>query len=116
VVTITALRSGTDAWLVDGNNAVIARIDGGLVGFDVLLISLGKALKPYKVLFYRRESLGPWEMQVAGDSHWAPYHAPRLARQTGRRQRYAIAFGCLLIAIAAALSWFADHGILLSHQ
>jgi hypothetical protein len=115
VVTATAPRSGTDTWLVDGNDAVIAKIDGGLVGFDMLLISLGKALQPYKVLFYRRESFGPWEMQVAGDSHWVPYEAPRLTRQSGRRLMYVMAFGCLLVAIAAALSWFADHGILVSH-
>jgi len=115
VVTATAPRSGTDSWLVDGSNAVIAKIDGGLVGFDTLLISLGKALQPYKVLFYRRQNFGPWEMQVAGDSHWVPYKAPRLARETGRRLMYALAFGCLLIAIAAALSWLADNGISVSH-
>lgn len=114
VVTATAPRSGTDSWLVDGNDAVIAKIDGGLVGFDMLLAGLGKALQPYEVLFYRRESFGPWEMQVAGDSHWVPYEAPRLARQSGRRLMYVMAFGCLLIAIAAALSWFADYGILVS--
>jgi hypothetical protein len=114
VVRVTASRGGTDAWLLDGNNAVVAKVDGGLAGFDGLLISLGKALQPYKALFYRRESFGPWEMQVAGDSHWAPYEAPNFAQSSERRLRYAMSVGCVLIAIAVALSWFAGHGILLS--
>ena len=111
VVTAAAPRSGTDAWLVDGSDAVIAKIDGGLVGFETLLINLGKALQPYNVLFYRRVNFGPWEMKVAGDSHWVPYEAPRLALESARRLMYALAFGCILIAIAAALSWLADNGI-----
>lgn len=114
VVTATASRGGTDAWLLDGSDAVIAKVDGGLVGFDGLLASLGAALQPYNALFYRRKSLGPWEMQVAGDSHWAPYEAPKFARRSELRLRYAMSIGSLLIAIAALLSWLADHGLLLT--
>ena len=109
VVTASAPRSGTDSWLVDESDAVIVKIDGGLVGFDSLLSGLGKALQPYRVLFYQRENFGPWQMQVAGDSHWVPYEAPRLARQSGRRLMYATGFACFLIALAVALSWFAGH-------
>ncbi|GLQ90973.1 YdbT family protein [Dyella flagellata] len=112
VVTAAAPRSGTDSWLIDGNDAIITKIDGGLVGFDSLLMNLGKALQPYQVLFYRRENFVRWEMQVAGDSHWVPYEAPSIARKSGRRLMYAIAFGCLIFAIALALLSLTHLGIL----
>lgn len=110
VVTVTAPRSGTDTWLIDGKEAVITKIDGGLVGFDTLMAGLGQALKCYEVGFLKRDNFGIWNMQVAGDSHWVPHDGPHFARQRGRRMRFTTVFGCALIAIAVALSWLADHG------
>jgi hypothetical protein len=109
VIIVKAPRSGTDSWLVDGSDVVIAKIDGGLVGFESLILNLSKALQPYKVLFYRRENFGPWQMQVAGDLHWALFEAPRFARQNGQRLMYVMVIAGLLISIAIVLSWFANH-------
>jgi hypothetical protein len=114
VITASVPRSGADSWLIDGSDAVIAKLDGSLEGFDSLLVGLGKALQPYEALFYRRQSFGPWEMQVAGDSRWVPSGPPQMTRRSGRRLAYVMALGCALIAIAVALSWCADHGILIS--
>lgn len=104
VITASAPRSGTDSWLLDKDDTCLAKLAGSLVGFDGLLTELGQALKPYQALFYRRDNFGPWEMQVAGDSHWVRYEAPRFARRSGRRQLYATMFAGLLIAIAVVLS------------
>lgn len=115
VVTVSTPRGGTDTWLIDGNDAVITKIDGSLIGFSMLIASLGQALKRYEVIFFKRDNFAPWEMQVAGDSHWVPHEGPRFARQRGRSMRYTTVFGCALVAIAVALSWLADHGFFMSH-
>jgi len=115
VVTVTTPRGGTDAWLIDGKDAVITKIDGGLVGFDSLIAGLGQALKRYEVIFLKRDNVGSWEMQVAGDSHWVPYEAPQFSRQRDRRTRYTTLIGCTIIAIAVALSWLGDHGFFAGH-
>jgi len=115
VVTVSTPRGGTDTWLIGGNDAVITKIDGGLVGFDMLIAGLGQALKRYGVSFLKRDNVGAWEMQVAGDSHWVPYEAPHFARQRDRRMRYTTLFGCALIALAVALSWLGDHGFFAGH-
>ncbi len=104
VITASAPRSGTDSWLLDKDDTCLAKLAGSLVGFEVLLVELGQALRPYQVLFYRRENFGPWQMQVAGDSHWVPYEAPRFARKSGRRMMIATVFALLLIVIAVMLS------------
>jgi hypothetical protein len=115
VITVTTPRGGTDTWLIDGDDAVITKIDGSLVGFSMLIASLGQALKRYEVIFFKRDNFAPWEMQVAGDSHWVPYDAPHFARQRDRRMRYTTLFGCALIALAVALSWLGDHDFFAGH-
>lgn len=104
VITASAPRSGTDTWLLDKDDTCLAKLAGSLVGFEALLVELGQALLPYQVPFYRRENFGPWEMQIAGDSHWMPCEAPRFARQSGRRMMIAALFTVLLIAIALLLT------------
>lgn len=103
VVTMTALRSGTDSWLVDANDQAIAKIDGSLGGYDLLIIRLGQALQSRQVLFYRFARVGPWEMQVAGDSHWVPYKAPSFIRRRG--PRVALLIGLVLVIAAVVARW-----------
>ena len=58
VVTVSSPRGGTDSWLLNRDDVSLAKIDGGLVGFDALLTDLGEKLRPYQALFYRRGTLG----------------------------------------------------------
>ena len=101
VVTASAPRSGTASWLLDKNDACLAKLAGSLVGFDALLAELGGALRPYQTLFYRRETWGPWEMQVAGDKKWVQSEPPLLVRKNSRRMTKILAVGFLLIILAA---------------
>lgn len=110
VITVSTPRGGTVSWLVGKNDAVLAKVDGGLVGFEALLVDLGERLRPYQALFYRRGIWGAWEMQVAGDSHWVPNEAPRLVRESNRRVNIIMVIGCTLIAIAVAFSVWLKHG------
>jgi len=106
VITVSSARGGTDSWLLNREDVSLAKIDGGLVGFDALLTGLGDKLRPYQALFYRRETWGPWEMQVAGDSKWVPSEAPDLARDTSRRLTVIMVVGGVLIAVAlSAIAW-----------
>lgn len=106
VITVSSPRGGTDSWLLNRENVSLAKIDGGLVGFDALLTALGEKLRPYQALFYRRGTWGPWEMQVAGDSKWVPSEAPDLVRETSRRLTVILVVGGVLIAVAlAAIAW-----------
>lgn len=106
VITVSSPRGGTDSWLLNRENVSLAKIDGGLVGFDALLTTLGEKLRPYQALFYRRGTWGPWEMQVAGDSKWVPSEAPDLVRETSRRLTVILVVGGVLIAVAlAAIAW-----------
>lgn len=106
VITVSSPRGGTDSWLLNKEDVRLAKIDGGLVGFDVLLANLGEKLRPYQVLFYRSGTMGAWEMQVAGDSKWVPSEAPNLVRATNRRLMVILAVGGVLIAAAlTAVVW-----------
>lgn len=106
VITVSSPRGGTDSWLLDREDVSLAKIDGGLVGFDALLTGLGEKLRPYQALFYRRGTWGPWEMQVAGDLKWVPSEAPDLVRETSRRLTAILVIGGVLIAVAlAAIAW-----------
>lgn len=106
VVTVSSPRGGTDSWLLNRDDVSLAKIDGGLVGFDALLTGLGEKLRPYQVLFYRRGTWGQWEMQVAGDSKWVPSEAPNLVRETSRRFTVILVVGGVLIFLAlAAIAW-----------
>jgi hypothetical protein len=104
VITASAPRSGTDSWILDSNDKCLAKLAGSLVGFEALLGELGQALSPYQVLFYRRETWGPWEMQVAGDTKWVQSEAPSLARRNSRRLTRILVVGVLLIGLAAGFS------------
>ncbi|MEV8521625.1 hypothetical protein ABZR86_17665 [Dyella marensis] len=106
VITVSSPRAGTDSWLLNKQDVSLAKIDGGLIGFDELLGDLGKKLQPYQALFYRSRTWGPWEMQVAGDSKWVPTEAPSLARRTNRRLAVILIGGLLLvIAEVMASAW-----------
>lgn len=104
VITTSQPRGGTDSLVLDKENFLLTKIDGGLVGFDALLAELGFKLKPYRALFYRRGVWGPWEMRVAGDTHWVPSEPPRLARENGRRMNAILIVGFILIAMAMVAS------------
>ncbi|AIF46036.1 hypothetical protein [Dyella japonica] len=104
VITASAPRSGTDSWILGTNDECLAKIAGSLVGFDALLGELGQALKPYQALFYRRETWGPWEMQVAGDTKWVQSEAPPLVRRNSRRLTKILVVGFLLIVLAAGFA------------
>lgn len=98
VITVSSPRGGTDSWLLSRENISLAKIDGGLIGFEALLTGLGEKLRPYQALFYRRRTWGTWEMQVAGDSKWVPSEAPDIVRETSRRLTLILVVGGVLIA------------------
>jgi hypothetical protein len=100
VITMSAPRSGTDSWLLDKNDACLAKFAGSLVGFAELLAELRQELRPYGVLFYRRGTWGPWEMQVAGDTKWVQSEAPPFVRKNDRRLAMTLVIGLLLIVLA----------------
>jgi hypothetical protein len=104
VITASAPRSGTDSWLLDKSDAYLAKLDGGLIGFEALLEELGKELRPYQALFYRRDTWGRWKMQVAGDTKWVQSDAPSFARKYDRRLIKILAVGFLLILLAAGFA------------
>ncbi|GAA0681039.1 hypothetical protein ISN75_19080 [Dyella marensis] len=103
VVTIKAPRSGTDSWLLDNDDTIIAKIDGGLLGFDELMASLGERLSPYQVILYRR-TYGMWEMQVAGDKKWVPSECPRSVAKAVARQSVILIVGLILLTASALLA------------
>lgn len=110
VITVSAPRGGTDSFLLDKDDGVLAKIDGGLVGFDSIIVELEQKLRLYLIPFYKRGVLGPWEMQLAGDSHWVRSDAPALFRKNNRRVNFIMIAGCALIAIFIALSAWLKHG------
>lgn len=106
VITASAPRSGADSWLLDKNDACLAKFAGSLVGFEALLAELGEELRPYQALFYRRETWGAWEMQVAGDTKWVQCEAPSLVRKNSRRLTQILVIGFLLIVLAVGfVAW-----------
>lgn len=106
VITASTPRSGTDSWLLDKNDACLAKFAGSLVGFEALLAELGEKLRPYQTLFYRRETWGPWEMQAAGDNKWVQSEAPPLVRKNSRRINKILTIGFLLIILVAGfVAW-----------
>jgi len=104
VITASAPRSGTDSWIVGKNDDCLAKLAGSLVEFEALLVELGQALRPYQVLFYRRDTWGSWEMQVAGDTKWVQSEAPPLVRRSSRRLTRILVVGALLIALAVGFA------------
>lgn len=98
-------------FLLDKSGVALAKIDGGRVGLDSMLVELSKKLGPYPVSFYRRSVWSGWELQVAGDAHWAPTDAPLLVRKNSRRMDFIMIIGCITVAIFIALSvWLQYRG------
>lgn len=104
VITASAPRGGTDSWLFDKSDTCLAKLDGGLIGFEALMLELGKGLHPYQALFYRRDSWGLWEMQVAGDTKWVRSEAPALVQRNSRRVIRILAVGLVAIALAVGFT------------
>ncbi len=110
VITISTPRGGTNSFLLDINDGVLGKIDGSLVGYVSFIANLGQKLRPYHATLYKSGTWGPWEMQVAGDTHWVPSAAPRLARMNGRRQAILLVITFCLIAGFMAAASALEHG------
>jgi hypothetical protein len=110
IATVSAPRGGTDSYLFDKNDQKLTKLDGSLIGFDLLLADLEQRVRPFGVLVFRKRTLEPWQYRVAGDSHWVTGEIPGYTRKNGRRANYILIFGYVLIAAFAAASYWLDHG------
>lgn len=109
VLTTSTPRGGTTSLLVDEHDAVLGKLDGSLTGFGDLFTALGKKLRTYQTTFYRRDTWGHWEMQVAGDTHWVPCNRPGIVVTSTRRQGFILVVGCSLIAILLGFVTWLGH-------